>query len=133
MTNHDNRPGQAHADRCQTWHYELESSFFFGCTMVNMNEEDDKVIHNSRKKKIPATQLTTSLCCRMLCTILPSFRDITRKLFSQLPHVIKKFSDGICNVVKHCFPSSIFSAKGVEILHGERTSEPIPKKGSCKS
>lgn len=51
MTNHDNSPGQAHADRCQTWHYELESFFFFGCTMVNMNEEDDKVIHNSRKKK----------------------------------------------------------------------------------
>lgn len=84
-------------------------------------------------ENIPATQLTTSLCCRMLCTILPSFRDMTWKLFSQLPHEIKKFSDGVCIIAKHCAPSSIYSAKGLPIFREERMSEPIPKKGSCKN
>jgi hypothetical protein len=69
----------------------------------------------------------------MLCTILPSFKDITWKLFSQLPLEIRKFSDGVCIVAKHCAPSSKFSAKELPILRGERISEPTPKKGSCKN
>lgn len=73
-------------------------------------------------KELPATQLTTSLCCRVLCTILPSLKEMTWKLFSQLPHEIKKFSVGVCNIAKHCAPSSTFSAKGLPIFRAERTS-----------
>lgn len=82
---------------------------------------------------IPAIQLTTSLCCRILWTILPSLNDMTWKLFSQLPHDIKKFSEGVCIVAKHCSPSSTFSGTGIPILRGESASEPTPKNGSCRN
>lgn len=85
----------------------------------------------SEPLNIPATQLTTSLCCRILCTILPSLNDMTWKLFSQLPHDIKKFSEGVCIVAKHWAPSSTFSGTGIPILRGESMSEPTPKNGSC--
>lgn len=74
----------------------------------------------------------TSLWCLTLCTILPSLRDMTWKLFSQLPQEMRKFSDGVCKVAKHCAPGSKLSAKGLPILQGESTSGPITKKGSYR-
>ena len=93
-----------------------------------MNRNED--LKNWRRF-IPERHVTTSLCWQLLCTMRPSFKDITLKLLSQWPQVSKKNEDRTWRVPKQLGVTATSSPKGPPSLRLTEISGPTLKNRSC--